>query len=788
MNNIDIEEMLGQNNIYKGITENAFGRSYLILGDIGQGKKYIVNKIKDFLGTKKNVKILQFKVDSLKYDYSPFLTAISEQENLFLNKSSKLLKDLSEFIPVIGGVVGAFANRQEMLPAEFTDVEVDIIKRIRSISLNSKLVLICSELSYWDMPSLILLQKMLAHFEVLKVKSCFICTDFKPSVIDMNNFSETFVLNTLPDDSAPEVIKYLAPDTNIPDDTVKDMCAACKGNIGILKSILYYLSDLGINTNISGELRHMIISQLEDRDNCALLLDKASIIGCSSQRSILKTYTSIDEFNFSNIIDYMVKKHLLKDCSTTVDFLSQSLWNIFNTHNKNNKRYHYDYAQCIRAVMPAKYDLIASEFFLGGIIEESAIYYVLSSLHNYIAYRIRPIFNDSIRNIINQYNLMPYFEKMIDLYDKYFKYNLSDICVFPKESEPRLQFEADYLEANYLLNFKIEKPYYRRAFNKMKFWFEDDKFAETSPEQWLRAAFTALCISVELHEVNVPWYFEKIENITKKFINSDLKIAVMHYDFFAKSNSCFSIDIAENNVIEAVNYFKEHQDSLPNSFKYITALNNALANAVVMGRDDLAKEYCGELVNYLKEPDTYIEYFSGAIINNIYLAVLQLSKSSFIKSFELIESTLLSLIEKHCDEISEILYRNNLAVFCMYCGQIEKAHTMINKLYWQIGNNQDIDDYYLYFVKSNYYIFNYIITGTIDTNAVFTELNALRPLENDMKYFCARNEYMKDKISAGYKIDLQYDNWNNFSEVRVGKAWHFWGRWMLLSDIQFWSD
>ena len=788
MNNIDIEVILSQNIIYEKITKNLFGHSFLILGDIGQGKKYVIKRICEYITKAKIGKTINMDADGLKYDYAPFLKAISEMENIVVSNSINLIKDLSKYIPIIGNVVNTIATQKKAFPSEFTDTEIDIINKLRTVIYNSNIVLVCNELAYWDVPSLTLIRKLIAYPEVLKQESCIICTDFKVPSIEKVNFSECFTLSMLPVKKSPEVIRYLIPNINISDEIIQNVCFACNGNIGILKSVLSDIVDFNICKKRIDSFHNLIVSQLDDNDSCTLLLDKASIIGCSAQKALLKKYTSFDEFEFCRLIDYISEKHLLQDNSTTVDFSSDSLWSIFNTYNQSNKKYHYDYAKCINAIAPAKYDVIAQEYHLAGMKEQAVVYYVLSSLHNYISYRIRPIFNDEMINMINSYNLMPYCETMIDLYDKYFKYELTDQCIFPKESNIQLLFETDYLEAIYLVNFKVEKTYYRRAYNKIRVWLDNQDFAKKSPEQWLRAAFITLSISIELHEENPSLYFEIIENTINKYIKTDFKIAVMHYDFYAKSNSCFSIDIAEKNVIEAVNFFEKNLNKLPSQFKYITALNNALANAVVVGRKDLATSYISILINYLEYPDTHIEYFSGAIINNIYIAMLLWSKSEFVKSFDSIETTMLDLTDTHSDAISKILYKNNLALFYVYCGYIGKANTIFEKLYNQIRDNNDIDDYYVYFIKNNYYIFNYIISEVIDIGAVFSELDSLVPLSTDTKYFSARNKYIKEKITCGYKINLNDPNWNDFKEKRIGRAWNLWGKWLLFSDIQFWGD
>ena len=85
-------------------------------------------------------------------------------------------------------------------------------------------------------------------------------------------------------------------------------------------------------------------------------------------------------------------------------------------------------------------------------------------------------------------------------------------------------------------------------------------------------------------------------------------------------------------------------------------------------------------------------------------------------------------------------------------------------------------------------MFQYIKTGKIDVQRFDDELSALKPLDLNMKYFNARLIYMKEKLTQGYKIDLKSERWNDFESVQIGKAWFFWGKWFLLSDIQFWSE
>ena len=76
---------------------------------------------------------------------------------------------------------------------------------------------------------------------------------------------------------------------------------------------------------------------------------------------------------------------------------------------------------------------------------------------------------------------------------------------------------------------------------------------------------------------------------------------------------------------------------------------------------------------------------------------------------------------------------------------------------------------------------------------MFCEIQDLVPLSNNKEYFLKRNKYVKEIFNKIDRDTLLSDNsWNAYLIKKypktLGDAWNFWGKLLLLSDLQIWSD
>ncbi len=788
MDTTTIETLLGQRSVFEIITKNINEDNiFLIRGETGCGKSYLLNKISGYVTSMSNAACFKLTPNILSYDYAPFLAAISQKENKLVNLGVDIIKSFSEMIPAWGDTIDKLLSIEIKYPSEFSDTEINIISQIKVAAQGAMIMLLCEDISSWDEPSLVLLWKLFKYRNELgHFKLCCVCTDS----VSLNGFDAAFThiceLKPFKINDSVKIVRALFPYTNLDNSSIENICSVCKCNIGIVKLII---SNMNSPYSFSDrEVRNAIISTIHSRERVSLLLDKASLIGVSSYKMLLRHFLNYDSFEFQYSINEATDAHLLKETPEYVVFANECVWSIFNNYNKDNKKYHYDLATCIKSIMPTSHKRIGGEYILAGLNDKAAMHYVLSAIYYYITYRIKPIFTEQEKDLISCYDILEFCNQIIELYESYYNGVFDVDSTYPSTKYDELNFEVDYLKAFVFINLKIERTYYENMYNNLWRWVENNTFKEENPEQWLRAAYLCLETGVELHKGLNKSLLCNVQNTIDKYIKTDRNIELLNYDFKSKSNSIFSIEIAANETFRAVSALERNNSYNRYSYKYLIFLTNALANAIVIGKEDKAFEYTKKAMDYIRAVDVFPHYFIGALNNNILLTFMLWNKDKFCSEFKSIEQYMIKLISQSQDEISKVLYKNNLSVFYLYHQDINAAEKIFEELYQLVEYNEDIDDYYSYLIKNNYYLFCYFKTGKIDVPFFIDELSALRPLDLNMKYFNARIKYMKEKLSQGFKLKFQNSQWNDFDSVQVGEAWFFWGKWFLMSDIQFWSE
>ena len=778
-----IEAILGQREAFENITKNINSyNSFLIRGETGYGKSYLLNKIEKYICSIRKTVSLKLTPQVVSYDYAPFLSAISKIESTIINTGTEIVRNFSDMIPIFGEMLEKTLSIEFQYPSEFSDVESNIISQIKMASQGADVVLLCDEISSWDEPSIILLSKIIRYYDKLgHLRLSCVCADSNLSTEFNSLFAQVFELRPLAKENSFEIVKTVYPNTDLDDEDIMNICSLCKYNIGIVKTIISSIDASSVFSD--REIRSVIISSISKQENVTLLLDKASVIGFSSYKKLLQKYVSYSEFDFQYAVSEAKEEKLVLEDKEHVVFANETIWSIFNNFNKGNKKYHFELAECIESILPTNHKRIGGEYILAGMTEKAAVQYALSAIYYYITYRIKPIYSEQEKETMDTYGLLDFCNKIIQLYEDYFTGNFHEDINYPSSDYDELNFEIDYAKAFVCINTEIEYAYYKNSLIKLKRWIDNISFRDKFPEQWLRAAFLYLGTGVELHMEYDKELLIDIQNRVEKYRKTDKNILNLYYDFNSKCNSIYSVDIAANVTFEAVRYWENQ-----NSYKYLIALNNALANAIVLGRKSQALEYSKKAIEYINRKNPYPNYFFGPLGNNLLLSVLLWDTKIFSTLFGKIENYMIMLIDNNQKKISKVLYKNNLAIFHLYCMNIDEAEKILSELYQLVEYNEEIDDYYSYLIKNNYFLLRLLKYKDVDVRGFLSELSKLKPLDLDMKYFTARLKYLEANLTQDFNLDISCDNWNDFNKVQVGEAWFFWGKWFLLSDIQFWSE
>lgn len=89
-------------------------------------------------------------------------------------------------------------------------------------------------------------------------------------------------------------------------------------------------------------------------------------------------------------------------------------------------------------------------------------------------------------------------------------------------------------------------------------------------------------------------------------------------------------------------------------------------------------------------------------------------------------------------------------------------------------------------------IINYLLGNKGKAEDLLNKIVGLIPLSLNKYYFISRNKYIYQLLKNTYTIDTTKDDWNDLLIKKypntIGKAWTFWGKLLLFSDLQTWSD
>lgn len=798
-----IEEILGQSEVIRSITRDyRFSAKYLIAAPSGGGKNYLVTQLKRYFIQQPNIQVVHCHVKRIgmdaRLDFAPFIEMLSSEENLTQAQYTNLSKPFAELVPYIGKCVSQLLSMKKVYPAKFNSTECELLARIERVVGSKNPVIVCEEIDRWDRASILFLQKMMTL--AFPAKSCiFICTsnsqEFE-SPIENETFDQCFDLRPILAEQISTVAACLFPDTTFSPDVLQQIYCLSRGNIGILLQLAELVGD-GCSSQIcKGHIyQDIILNRLHETlgkahyDNAVELLNRASLIGERVYKKLLEIFVHFDSATLIESIDDVIQHDILME---EVDFLSFSyhtVWQSFYEANKKNKGFHLELANCICELMPSNYLYIADEMLKAGENRKAAIFYILSAIKEYHTYRSLPVLPRFQVELLKDCQLFSAYQNLIKLYGSIFSGDYDGaqkiICRF---NEPQLLFEADYIKAVGKINGSIMQSAYSEALTSLQSWVEDEDFHRKSPYQWMRAAILAVGAQYELHDNRMFDLLKKIDQTKRKFAATDPGMEWLEYDFLSKCNYCYTIDTAYHYAKEALDFFQKNLAQSPSKVPYCIALINCGANSTVVGKYQEAIDFLTKALVVLdNEPLSY--GLANPLVNNLLIAELLGGQMKGQEDIQLGIAQMEPLIKAMSDDvISNILLRNNQIVMLCYQGNVVSAAEKIEALYNELRYMEGVDDYYPYFVGNNYHVIRHLAGIEALCGAALEEIFCLRPLDHDHDYFAARQRVMLEQLEDGFLPNMSAPGWNDLPGPLVGPAWSFWGKWLLLSDLQIWSD
>lgn len=796
-----LEDLLGQAEIFDQITNSkTASMRCLITAPAGQGKHYLMDKLADYYSNYREVCLLRLTANGSgverTQDFAPILSLLSEMESITHVNLTGYGKSFIALIPYIGKVISQLLTYKKVYPAAFSSTEIELLTRMERVAGTKKIIFLCEEINNWDQPSIRFISKLFSY-SIGARQMIFICTGTPEAQGNLHlNFDHHFTLRDIPKKRIEEVINIISPEHSLNKSTIEKIYTLSGGNIGIIFQLCDLIEDNRTGLiNESDTYRNITLQKLRSILNeikyghTVGLLDHASLIGEHAYKKLLQIFTKYGQVEFSDSILISTENDILTDDVDSVFFNSKEIWWAFHSANFGNRQFHLELAKCIQTLMPSNFSYIGDELRNAGQEQEAAIFYILALLHDYHTYRVQPSVSPVQMNLLTKNRLYDSYQSLTELYSHYFAGNFDQIMQSDlRFSDRRLAFERDYIRALANINGSIKQSAYAEALNLLESWTEDENFRSECPFQWMRAAHLVLGVQYELHDNSMQALLKQIEKTKRYYVDSDKGIERLEYDFLSKCNYCYSIDTAYHYTKQAVQYFEKQLKHSPSAYPYFVALINSAANSLVIGKYSEAIRYSLDALRFVE--NCYPSFgATDAVINNLLIAGLLEGE---IQEQEEINTAIVQLKQIVSgisgDIISEIILRNNIAVMTCYKGDFVLAAQEMKQLYSDLRYVDDIDDYYLYIVGNNDCVLSYLTGDNNFDRQRFEALRQLQPLYHDHSYFAARNQYLLEQIESGCTFDLTKAGWNDFENQKVGPAWSFWGKWLLFSDMQIWSD
>lgn len=804
--NEKIAKITGQDLINHNILYNMNNTNYSIykiIGNAGSGKRTLCEHIADSWISQSKGKVLYLNASyhQTPEDYSTFKHLIerSEREKKIINIFKTALKD----VPYLGNSLSAIAtevlektDKRDNLN-EYAENEQYIFSTIKRLSQNKDILFLCFDYELWDLKSQHILSNLLkyAKHNSNQKKSHFIfITEQKEGDLLDAKIQEKY-LNNIQREDLLEVAKQFNPTITLNDKQRTQLFELTDGNLELIKESLdlFQTNVITISHNFYNIIE-MNISNLCDKSKETLeLLKQAAFIGDEMDSRLLKSFSNMAADIYEQILDKAIELCYLKEENYSIRFLKKYVYAIMKDCLIKDRKYYLRLSECLNILYPSRYDLQMQYLYRGNLTNQAdrlfLIYLIGFYRENSIAFNL----NDMDHERLSSNSLYTVYKQICNAYQLYKNKNY-------EEAEAELldlycediafRFEKDYLLSLIVTNKYYTSEEFEERINVLSTYITED-FLKTYPEMYLRAQMMLAEFYAEtLNDKELRICLKTIHCYFAQYAATDKRIQCYEHCFKLKASAFYKIEIAWKYTRDAFRYFNQEENNQLYLSKYYLAILNHSANEIVLGNYKTAFDML------LKAQDIVCQ---NAYMKNIHEDILinNMAISGFLENifqaFDCI-TTLENIIPQNTEAADYILLKNNLAAFYAIEGQYDRTLSICQSLYQMIEFNDDIDDYYRYYILNNYGIALWINQEQEKAATILAEAFSLQPLPRDVAYFKARSEKILLLLrNTSHIFDIKNDKEWNFLLYRenpnvVGRAWKFWSSLMLFSELQIWSD
>lgn len=804
--NKKIAKIIGQELIKHNILYDMHNDSYAIykiIGEAGTGKSTLCEHIADswISQTKGNAFYLYASYRQTPEDYSTFKNLISRSEKgkMLFNIFTATLND----VPYLGNSLSAIAT--EIMAAvdkrnktkEYAENEQYILSIIKRLSQNKDILFLCFDYELWDLKSQHVLSNLLeyAKHNLGQKNVYFIFISEHEEEVFFDKKIEKKYLNKIQKNDLLEIAKQFNPDISLDNNQINQLFELTNGNLELIKESLdlFQTNTVPISHSLYDIIEKNISNLCEKSEETIDLLKKAAFIGDEMDSRLLKIFADMASDIYEQILNETIKICYLKEENYTISFLKKYIYTIMKDCLIKNREYYLRLSSCLNILYPSRYDLQMQYLYRGNLKNQAdrlfLIYLISYYRENSIPFSINN--TDNARLAVNP--LYTAYKQICNSYQLYLNknYEKAEANLLDLYCEDiAFRFEKDYLLSLITTNKYYTSEEFKERINVLSTYITD-RFLNAYPEMYLRALMMLAEFYAEtLNDEELHICLKTINGYFAQYATTDKKIQCYEHCFKLKANAFYKIEIAWKYTKDAFHYFNQEENKQLYLNKYYLAILNHSANEIVMGNYKEAYDILLKAQDIICQNSYMKKVHEDILINNMAISGFL---GNIIRISDCI-TVLENIIPQNTEAADYILLNNNLAVFYAIKGDHDKALSICQSLYHLIEFNNDIDDYYRYFVLNNYGITLWINQKQEQAATILSEAFSLQPLPRDLAYYKARSEKIQSLLNNISLISLvKNDNeWNlclyKENANVVGKAWKFWSSLMLFSELQIWSD
>lgn len=805
-----ISDLTGQKLILATLLSDAAPQHRLLVcGEPGSGKKTLSKHAAEKWGKLEDATVLTLSNLSRKreLEYAPFYSAVDSFPGEKKGALDNILREASKDVPFIGNTLSAivdfilkkhksYACKTFPLSAEEQVICKLIEKKLKG---KTKVLLICENVDTWEPEAQNLLGAIIngqVKMDNVNTFSFLITCDSTSFPAQIVNPCSIYYLRPIPRDSVKAVLQAFNSNFSCSLEQEEMLFSVSGGNLQILKECSHLFTPYPPQTIVHESFWLMLTERIHHKvknpHDLVKLLELLSVIGYNSPKELLYSFSQKRIEDYGNAIGSGIGLELINETLNTYEFSNRVIRELaYENISAQRAQYHKQLEQCIYILYPSAYKERARHILFSGEKRRATVLYIV-----FLIFHLRTtgceiqLYDNVYFDMMKGFGLDVLYNKIKNAYLLYFKneyQSAKEIIDNIYAQDLEIRFEIDYLRGIIISNWTCSGDIFTETFDMLYYWYTD-KFKEEHLEMWIRVTMLLAELLYEIgREEESKKLIHSVMPVFNEKVSTDIRIRNQLHVFYLKANQFYSVEIAFPRVEQALQYFTPSDSTNIHLRNYYLALVNQAGNLTVMGRaaDGFARaEEAKRLL--LCFPDIHFAK-QEVLINNYVLSGYLSGRLNYNEAL----AELAPYQGKLGNYADELLINNSIAAFLALKGDISKAVKISESLYAYITLREDNDPYYSYFLLNNYAIISCIAKSLRPALDILEEVTNIIPLSRERQYFIHRNKLIKGLIKNNFFNELP-NNWNvhliTSSPHAVGPCWNFWGRLLLFSELQVWTD